>query len=324
MLTWLLLGTALAGVPVVFDGGAAGDVVATVAGQTGLPAEQLDATTLDDLLEQPPQVLGDGVIRRCVTGPAQGSEVQADLVRAEAAWARGDATSAQDHLDLAVARLGCLGELVDPSTAARVFLLRGALAEAAGAHDVARAEIRTALAMVPDLPWDSRFPVGGAVLLAEEQGAAPALSIRVMPAGTSSGPWVDGRTIGGAGERVPVSAALHLAQYPTAHGIRSAWLLIDGDSTLVLPGSYRQPILGLLADPATAAPVESLLQGTLPDFTAAYVHHGGGTWLVALEENAVTTTELVAPPPPPDADSDDDSDGASDKRHRKGRKTRSR
>lgn len=298
MLLLCMLTTALAGVPVVFDSGDPTQVPAQVAARTGLPTSQLDATPLRDLLAQPPQALGDAVMRRCTSGPGQMTGVQSELVRAEAAWSAGQPLTALDHLDLAVAQLGCLGELVDPAVAARVFLLRGALEADADRIDAARGEFRTALAFSPDLAWDSRFPPAGAIVLVEEQAGVPAFGIGVVPAGTSSGPWVDGRTIGGGGDRVAVSPGLHLAQYPTAQGIRSAWMVVGGDTTLVLPGSFREPILERIADAETRPPLERLLQATIPRFSAAYVAHGGGVWLVALEGDALVTSVVAEPPPP--------------------------
>ena len=294
----LLSLTALAGVPVVIDGGDATAVPALVAQRTGLPVDQLEIFDLGDLLTQPPQVLGDAVMRRCSGAATRMEAVRADLVRAEAAWARRDRVGAFDHLDLAVAQLGCLGELVDRSVAARIFLLRGALEAERGQPDAAHGELRTALAFDPELGWTGSFPVEGQVLLAEQRAIPTELTIQVLPAGTSSGPWVDGRTVDGDGAQVSVAPGLHLAQHPSPAGIRSAWLVVGGDTALVLPGGFRRPVLEALSDADRRAPVQALLQATLPGFHAAYVSHQGYLWLLTLVDGEIETTELVTPPPP--------------------------
>ncbi|MCK6507613.1 hypothetical protein L6R53_30315 [Myxococcota bacterium] len=294
----LLSFPALAGVPVVVDGGDAAAVPARVSERTGLPVDQLALVELSSLLDDPPQALGDAVMRRCAGAPTRMEAVRADLVRAEAAWTRRDRVTAFDHLDLAVAQLGCLGELVDREVAARTFLLRGALLAERGQPEAAQGELRTALAFDPELAWTGAFPVEGEVLLAEQRAQPDELTVRVVPAGTSSGPWIDGRTVGGDGAVVAVGPGLHLAQHPSPAGIRSAWLVVGGDTTLVLPGSFRRPVLEALAEPATREPVQALLQATLPGFQAAYVSHQGWLWLLTLAGDQVETSELVVPPPP--------------------------
>lgn len=299
LLALLLPLGARAAVPVVHDGGDRAEVLTRVADRTGLPPDQLEAVPLDRLLGEPVQALGGGVMRRCTGAPTARATPESELVRAEAAWAQGDEVGALDHLDLAVAALGCLSELVDPTVAARTFLLRGALEARRGEEEAALGELRAALSFQPDLSWDSRFPVEGEVLLAQATAATEAYTVSVLPPGTSSGPWVDGRIVPGDGAGLSVAPGLHLAQHPTPAGIRSAWLVVEGDATIVLPGMYRRPVLALIADPATRAPVERLLAATLPGAPAAYVSWGGGMWLVSLQGEAPLTEELVAVPPPP-------------------------
>jgi hypothetical protein len=286
------------GVPVVFDGGDPASVRASVAEMTGLPDDQLDAVPLDRLLVSPPQLLGDAVMRRCSGQPTTMAVVHADLQRAEAAWARRDAPNAIDQLDLAVAALGCLSEIVERPTAARIFLLRGELELESQNPDGARSELRTAIAFAPD----ASLPAGGAdasMLLEEERAVEPSATVAIVPTGTGAGPWIDGRDpVGGTGEML-VAPGLHLAQHGTPQGVRSAWLLVGADSTLVVPGNFRRPVLDAILDPETRRPVERLVAAALPDFVAAYVSHEQGLWLVSLEDGVVSTTEIAAPPPPP-------------------------
>lgn len=283
-MTWLLflLGAALAGVPVVATDEALAGARAAVAARTGLPAEQLDEVSIRKLLEGPPQILGEAVLRRC-TSPAQPMEAaRAEQMRAEAAWQRRDRLAATDHLDLAVSRLGCLSERVDAASAARVFLLRGALAAEAGDLETAKSELATALAFQPRLDWDPDLPPGGQALFEEQRAGQLAIELRVLPGGQISGPWVDGQALEGSATSIRVAPGLHLAQHTTPAGIRSAWLAVGGDSTLVVPGAYRSSALGELGPEASRQPVVALLQASFPGAPAAYVLEGGRMWLVTF------------------------------------------
>ena len=132
----LLVGLARAATPVVVDGPAPPQLLAELSALTGLPTEQLQVQALEPLLAAPPQALGDAVVRRCTGEATRTDQVQTELVRASAAWSGGqDEVGTQDHLDLAVAYLGCLGELADAPVAAQVFLLRGALEARRGDGD---------------------------------------------------------------------------------------------------------------------------------------------------------------------------------------------
>lgn len=291
------IGLAQAATPVVVDGTASPQLLAEVSALTGLPAEQLVVQALDPLLQAPPQTLGDAIVRRCTGEATRGEQVLTELVRATAAWnGSQDEVATQDHLDLAVAHLGCLGELADPQVAAQVFLLRGALEARRGDPEVARNELRTALAFRPDLVWDSRLPLEGETVFAEVQQGGPAGRLEVVPSGLQSGPWVDGRLLPADG--VEVGVGLHLAQHASAAGIRSSWLVVGGDARLVLPGSFRRPILEKVADPQARDSVEALLAATLPSFQAAYVAYGGGLWLVSQGPEGLDCLELRALPAP--------------------------
>ncbi len=292
MLIALLHPGALAGIPVVYDGEAAAAIERT-AQRTGLPADQLDGVALRELLDSPPQALGQAVMRHCAGELTDMSAVRAELVRAEAAWSRGEAGEAMDHADLGVTAAGCLRELAEAATLARLFLLRGALAAEGGDAEQARAELSSALAFEPELTWVDTFPAAGAAELAELRLEPPGLALTLVPGGGSGGPWLDSRPVADRGEQRSIRAGLHLAQATGSGGIRSAWLVVEGEATLVLPGSYRQPVLEQLADLDTRGEVEALLQATLPDFQAAYVTSGGGLWLVTAADGAVQTTELL-------------------------------
>jgi len=292
MLSWAVA-VALAGTPVVHEDGQDGAaLVAQVVQRTGLPESQLTAVPLEALVAAAPKVLGDATLRRCARTGGPADAVRAELARAEAAFHTGDTFAAADRLDLAVALLGCLSELPDRKVAARVFQLRGALL-AEEDPESAAGELRTARAFQPELEWDRDLPAAGAPLFAEAVSDPGAATLQVVPSTPTSGPWIDGRELDPAG--VAVGAGLHLAQYAGRSGVESAWLVVAGDATFVLPGAFRRPILSRMADPEDRAEVEALIATALPDFHAAYVAWSGGLWLVTDEPTGPLTTEVTPP-----------------------------
>lgn len=286
--------------PLVHDGEDAATARARVVKASGLPPEQLAPQALDTLLTRPAAVIGRGALRHCAGAPTRGPELRAFAVRAEGAVRAGDAAAALDQLDLGLAAAGCLAEKVEPAVVARLFLLRAGLLLARGDAEAARAELRAAVALVPAVTWDPAWPADGAALLDEERAAhatcAPtcpsAFALVQAPAGAAVPPWVDGRPLPSGGGAL--SPGLHLVQVPTPGGLRSAWLLLDGHATLVLPGSFRRPVLEGLGG-AGAAEVVSLLAATLGP-GPAYVSAGGGVWLVEPAQGSGAVTPLVAPP----------------------------
>ena len=295
---WSLLPAALAGTPVIFDSPSSGAVLDQVVQRTGLPQDQLEPIALRDLIAAPPAALGAAVIRHCAGEPVTMPIIQTELVRAEGAWHQGDALTAMDHLDLAVAWLSCLNELGDSATLGRLFLLRGALLAESGREDDARAELNSAVAFAPALAWQDGFPASGEALLAAVVGSEVALQISLTPPGSSSGPWIDGHLV--QGSDVAVRRGLHLIQVASTAGIRSAWLFVSEDAALVIPSSYHRSVLARIQDDPPSTELIALLLGTDPDLTAAYVAYNSGLWLVIIEDGVASVSMLEAPPPPPD------------------------
>jgi hypothetical protein len=287
---------ALAGVPVVYDGGDPTAIVAAVAEKTGLPASQLTPVALDALLAAPPQVLGAASLRRCAREPVVPSAVQAELGRALAAWSANDEASAMDHLDLTLALAGCLSTIVDPAVLSQVFLLRGAVAVSRADPAAAKVELRSALALEPNAVWPPTWGPDGASLLAEVQADPTRFTLATIPPPAASGPWIDGAAAPAA---ISLAPGLHLAQYAGSSGIRSGWLTVGGNARLVIPGGYRRPVLAQMATAPGQSSVGALVEATLPDLQAAYVADGGGIWLITIDETGLSTTELVPLPPPP-------------------------
>ena len=281
---------AFGGTPVVFDEGSGDEALAYVAERTGLPVTQLTAWPLGEVLEASPEALGDAVLRRCSREVTDPEAVRTDVARAEAAWLARDIITTMDHLDLAVSRLGCLGGVVDSKVAGRAFQLRGAQMAAQGDIEGGAGEFATALALDPELTWEEELPDAGRVMFAEALLKDAAATLRALPVGLPSGPWLNGRALS---QPTAVAPGLHLFQYATPRGVRSAWVSVGGDATLVIPHSHRRPVLERLAEgPASASEVGALLQAAIPDLTGAYVTHREGLWLLTVEDGLVSTTEL--------------------------------
>ena len=304
---WLVLAAGLAqaaGIPVVYDAtrDTAATVVAQVTQRTGLPAEQLEAVPLSVVLKAPIRAVGAAALRHCTSTPTRMLDVRADMVRAEAALSRADLRGAADQLDLAVAKLACLQELVEPPVAARIFLLRGGLAALEGRPEDATGELRSALSFSPEVTWEDALPPEGAPLLDAARAEAAALTVRTTPPECSSGPWLDGHALAGG---LTTRPGLHLVQSASTAGIRSAWMVVgEAETVLVQPESYRAPVLPRVADPARQDEVALLVLAALPAAPAVYVAHGGGLWLVVpdadhTDERLLTVEELITPPPPP-------------------------
>jgi len=303
VICWLAI--AWAGTPVVHDGGDGADHVQAVVERSGLPPAQLRAVAVSEVFKRPPVTLGEAVIRRCAGPRSTFAEARGDFVRAEAALTAEDELAAADQLDLAVAKLGCLSEVADGPTAAKVFLLRGALAAADGRTDDAKGELRTALSLDPNASWPATYPVEGSHVLAEVLAEEARFTLFVTPEATS-GPWIDGHDVA---DKVSLRPGLHLAQHSARTGLSTAWLVVGGEATWALPDALPTSALDRFvpddggSDPG---PTAHVLAGAFPDAAAVYVSHRGGLWLVLREGASATVTELtpaepvVAPPEPDD------------------------
>jgi len=288
-----------AAVPLVHGGETAADAADAVAATvtaTGLPPEQFAPVSLKPLLASPPRTVGAAALRHCAGAPTRGPDVQAPVVRAESAWREGDVRGAMDQLDLGIARLGCLAEKVDSVAVSRLFLLRGGLQARAGRPDDARAELVTALGFTPDAGWDEWLPSDGRPLLDALADEPAGVTLAVAPMRPSTGPWIDGRSPLDDGT-FSLRPGLHLVQAATPRGIRSAWMTVDGDATLVLPASFREPVLGGLSEPHLRLGVARLLQST-QQADAVYAVADGGVWLVSFEGDEPVVTVLASPPVP--------------------------
>ena len=296
MILGLLASAALAGTPVVFEDGTGPDAVAQVARRTGLPAHQLEAVPLRSLLDHRPLTLGGAALRHCSGQPASRDEIRAAAVRGEAAWRDGDAAAAMDHLDQGMARLGCLQDRVEAPVVARIFLLRGSILAREGDPSAGRDEVLTALSLQPDLAWDEWLPPAGRPLLQGLRDDPTRVTLGIAPGATAAGPWIDGRAVPDGAPEVSLRPGLHLVQVASTGGMKSAWLTLSSDGALVVPGSFKAPVLPRLSDAEQRLAVERLLQASFPGEAAAYGAARGGLWMTTLGEARPETEELLAVP----------------------------
>ncbi len=157
--------------------------------------------------------------------------------------------------------------------------------------EVARGELRTALAFAPSLVADPDTPEVVAAWLETQRAEPAAVTLSLFPAQSPSGPWIDGLAVTESARSL--RPGLHLAQYAGPRGVASAWLLVDGQASLVLPASYRRPVLQSITDPATRDGVEALVAAATPDAHAVYVTVNGGLWLLTPEGGEWMTTEIA-------------------------------
>jgi hypothetical protein len=183
---------------------------------------------------------------------------------------------------------------VEPAVAARLFQLRGGLLTHQGEAELARAELHSALSFAPELSWEPWMPPEAEALFAEIKAQSGTSRLTPLPAGAVSPPWVDGRPISGPTELRP---GLHLLQISSTAGLRSSWLTVQGEARLVVPGSWRRPILERLADPGARPELAALMQAAFGE-QSAYVAHGGALYLLTFEDGRADWEALITPPPP--------------------------
>lgn len=290
---FMFLQMAWAGVPLVYDSGTAESVSAWAAQGAGLPVSQFDPVPLETLLKNPAQTMGMAVLRHCAGSPSHAMDLLANGVRAEAAWQAGDVAGAMDQLDLGIGGLGCLSDRVEPQVAGRMFFLRGGLLAKKGDMDAAHAEMRTAFSFLPLDHWPDTFPSEGAAVFQEVLAETQRVHLKFLPAEGGALPSVDGQPLSAEGQ---LRSGLHLLQIPSTAGLRSAWLTIDGEAWVVIPGNYRPPILGRLLESGQEEAPAALILSTLDQ--NAYVASSGGLWLVEGHDLTLTITPIVRPSAP--------------------------
>lgn len=279
-----------AGVPVIHDGEREA-VRRALSEQTGLPSDQFELQSVKELRRLAPRVVGAATLRHCSGPPTRAADLRALQVRAAAALRSGETAVAQDHLDLGIAGLGCLGEPVEAGVGAQLFLLRGAMHAETGHPERAQAELQTALALDPELRWPDGLGAEHAALLDETRAVVPRAELSVTPPPRGAAPWVDGRPVQSG---VVLRPGLHLVQIPSTSGLHSAWLTIRGNAALVVVDSLRPARLDGIASKPPDRHSLRIVQA-VADGPSAYVVRRGGIWLVELEGDKPVVTELRAP-----------------------------
>lgn len=283
------------GIPVVYDGGDGVAIVASVAARTGLSSSDLRAAPLDELLAGGAVTLGESELRPCAGPPVPGAAVEAELARAEAAFAGKDRDGTLDALEVAFGAMGCLSELVTPEPVARAFLVRAALLAEQGDEEGARLEVRSALAFDPEASWPGGTMLDGEALLQAERAAGATASLALAPPAGPDGPWVDGRAVPPGTAALAIAPGLHLVQHATGGSVHTAWLVVREAAAFVVPAAFEGEILDRMADPETRSQIEQLVLSGLDGAEAAYVVSGDWLWLVTVDAEGVLTIELDRP-----------------------------
>lgn len=282
---------ALAQTPVVhLDELPSSDAIEAVAALSGLPPSQLDSLPMGEVLASPPALLGAGSLRRCARPPSTLDDVRAEIGRARRALIAEDITDTQNRLDAAVTMLGCIEEVADAAVGAELYLLRGAVHAWLDQLEDAHYEYLTAFAFDRALAWDESLPEAGRLSFEAARSAVPEGVVHFLPGKPVSGPWLDGAL---THEPTPAAKSLHLAQVATGTGVQTAWLVVAGEATVVVPGSFRTNAIEAIGRGSEPAGFSRLLAATIPDFQAAYVVHQGGVWLLLREGSDLVVSELA-------------------------------
>jgi hypothetical protein len=287
----LSLALSQAAIPLLVEGPVPA-AVQRVSERTGIPEDQFQIVLLDDVLKGAPLGMGSLSLRACPFSPAKATEVRAAVTRAESALRSDDIEGAVDQLDLGTTLLGCLSERVEPQVASQLFVLRATAALKQNKPELATQELAAAQSFTPTLAWDASLGVEGGPLLEAVTSTPASAEVRVYPAISPSRPWVDGRPI--EGERVRLRPGLHHIQVSSTAGIRSVWMHLEGDGSLIAPTSFRRPVLEGLEDSNRRHETERLLQAAGRS-SVVYALDLNSLYLISFESEIPQTTPLIRP-----------------------------
>lgn len=233
--------------------------------------------------ERAPQLSGAGSLQRCRRDAPLVVPLSDRVQRAELELSHMDYAAAETELRGADAQLVCAQAPIPPQLARQVPYLRALAAWYQGDIDGARAGFRAALALEPDMAWDTAYgPEPGAVFEEERVALldAGALRVQLLPAPGAQSVWVDGY------ERTAPDGVLELL--PGRHYVQ---LYADGWETVVIslqPGEGGHqlflPLLGtderqdwmIGGAPRPDLPVG--LAAALPAQTRVYASSGELRW----------------------------------------------
>ncbi len=172
---------------------------------------------------------------------------------------------ARETLERLDAILQCMNEPVDPGLLSELFLLKGYLAMLEGNASGASPEFEAAVAVQPDLEWNSNYnPDFGADLLASIRTASRVeAQLRMVPGGEGSTVTIHGRSDG------RLRRGRNFVQVSTST-TRSFWLTVQDVSDEVL-----LVIPSMLSSESLADPEDAAVQGTWFDIAATSASAGG-------------------------------------------------
>jgi hypothetical protein len=288
----LFVGISQAAIPLLIEGPVPA-AAQRVSERTGIPEDQFQVVLLDDVLKGAPLAMGALSVRSCPFSPSKATDVRAAVTRAETALRSDNIEGAVDQLDLGTTLMGCLSERVEPQVASQLFVLRATVAFKQNKPELASQELAAALSFSPTLAWDAALSEDGATLLENVRSTPVSAEVRVYPGMSPSRPWVDGRPV--EGDRVRLRPGLHHVQVSSTAGIRSVWMNLEGDGSLIAPTSYRRPVLEGLEDSNRRHETERLLQAAGRS-TVVYALDANSLYLISYESEIPQTTPLIRPP----------------------------
>lgn len=250
-----------------------GDAIETAARDARERERDLVPRTLSDFAPSELAVLG-AEQERCDLDTVDVLTLQESLTQADLLLTKGRSAKARAVLQRATAQFVCLDRWVEPSSAARVWLLLGIASQIEGDPQAALAAFQQALIYRPDLLWDSSYTPAGEELflqarVSNDRGSPGRLSI--APGVDPTDVRVDGYPVADGETRLVPGA--HLVQTSdrtlqmNVAGGEHVWL-VDGAS---LPTTLLEDF----QDPRVSSFLEVLLAGSGP----LYVESAGRTWI---------------------------------------------
>ncbi|MBW2253707.1 MAG: hypothetical protein JRI25_03825 [Deltaproteobacteria bacterium] len=270
-----------------------------VAAATGEALWDLEPVRLGDLLTgDVPVTMGTEQPAPCTASVSTNLEMIKTISQVERQIAHQEFVEASGAIDHATSAQACLSEIVEPTSAARLFFLRGIVAQALHDDSTAESAFLRALSYQPALEWDDAFKPDWrpAFDRAGEttQSAAPGTMLLGPTLENTDALWVDGRIVTPDAGRVSLPEGTHLVQIPGATVITREVAIRSGQSVaLLVPGALTEDLLAGAADPEEWPLLEAILDDALPEEDRLYLWTGTHTLDIGDEW-------VVFPEPPPD------------------------
>lgn len=254
---------------------------------TGLPAEELEGYTIEELIEgRGPLLVGEGELEACEAVPTDLDVVDRYVRLAETRLLYLDYDGVDEAIVSARAAILCLRDPLDPALVARMWFLAGIAAWDRHDETAAAAAFTRAHAMRPGTPWDADFPPGPRPLYeatATSSRATAPVALRVVPLPPGFQLRVDGRVEPPLGTSVLVEVAVspgaHLLQVVGGSVVRTVRVeLSTTAATVVLPSLLPDEAPAWAPEPRLAPQLDAVLGALLPVGSGVTVVLSESTW----------------------------------------------